>query len=474
MIRDIQIFSGDFSASRPHNLRTSSDEAFRPSRTLLHTLLNKFTLSCLLALVWLLVAVRPADAQLIIDVTTSAGRQIPIAIVPFANELTAPQNITPVIINNLTRTGLFKMVNTTGISQLPSEPSQVNFVDWSSRSSEALVIGSIAPAADGKFEVRFRLFDVAKQNQLTSISYTVTASQLRATAHKISDEIYEKLIGEKGVFSTKIAYVLKRGSRFELQVADADGFNPQTVLASQEPIRSPKWSPDGNKIAYVSFESRKSTVIVQDLSTGQRKTVANFKGDNYAPNWSPDGQKLVVALSKDSVSQIYVISASGGEATRVTQSNSIDTNATFTTDGSSIIFVSDRSGGPQLYKVPAAGGSPTRLTFEGNYNVNPRVSSDGKLIAFVSRDAGSRLRIATLELGSNQVTVLTEGPLDDSPSFSPNGRTILYESKSGGRGALGSVSIDGRVKSKLSSQSGDVREPAWGPYGTSQGSGAIK
>lgn len=460
MIRDIQTFPGDFSARTLQNLCTFFSHSLRR------------ILSAAPRLLIVLASVQYAHAQLIIDVTTSAGRQIPIAIVPFANELTAPQNITPIIINNLTRTGLFKMVNTGGISQLPSEPSQVNFVDWSSRSAEALVIGSISPAADGKFEVRFRLFDVGKQNQLTSISYTVTASQLRATAHKISDEIYEKLIGEKGVFSTKIAYVLKRGSRFEMQVADADGFNPQTVLASQEPIRSPKWSPDGNKLAYVSFESRKSTVIVQDLSTGQRKTVANFKGDNYAPNWSPDGKRLVVALSRDAVSQIYIISADGGEATRITQSNSIDTNATFTADGSNIIFVSDRSGGPQLYKVSASGGAPSRLTFEGNYNVNPRVSNDGKLLAFVNRDSGGQLRIATLELGSNQMTVLTEGPLDDSPSFSPNGRTILYESKSGGRGALGSVSVDGRVKSKLTSQSGDVREPAWGPYGSGSGSGS--
>jgi TolB protein len=472
MIRDIQIFSGDFSACGFQNSYANLYVMKRPIFHRLIALARKPVLACLLLLAGLLIGSQQANAQLIIDVTTSAGRQIPIAIVPFANELTAPQNITPVIINNLTRTGLFKMVNTTGISQLPSEPSQVNFVDWSSRSAEALVIGSISPAADGKFEVRFRLFEVGKQNQLASISYTVTASQLRATAHKISDEIYEKLIGEKGVFSTKIAYVLKRGSRFELQVADADGFNPQTVLASQEPIRSPKWSPDGNKIAYVSFESRKSTVIVQDLSTGQRKTVANFKGDNYAPNWSPDGKRLVVALSRDAVSQIYIISADGGEATRITQSNSIDTNATFTADGSNIIFVSDRSGGPQLYKVSASGGAPARLTFEGNYNVNPRVSNDGKLIAFVTRDGNGHLRIATLELGSNQVTVLTEGPLDDSPSFSPNGRTILYESKSGGRGALGSVSVDGRVKSKLTSQSGDVREPAWGPFGSSSNSAA--
>lgn len=419
-----------------------------------------------LSLIALLLASMPSQAQLVIDVTTSAGRQIPIALVPFANEAGAPQNITPIISNNLVRTGLFRIVNTSGLSVLPSEPSEINFTDWSARSAEALVIGGIYTLADGRYEVRFRLFDVAKQNQLASLSYTVSASQLRATAHKISDEIYEKLMGERGIFSTKIAYVLKRGPRFELQVADADGFNPQTVLSSLEPIRSPKWSPDGNKLAYVSFESRKSTVIVQDLATGQRKTIANFRGDNYAPNWSPDGSKLVVSLSKDSVSQIYVISASGGDAVRVTESNGIDTNATFTPDGKDIIFVSDRSGGPQLYRVPASGGTPPqRLTFEGNYNVNPRMSADGKLVAFVNRDGG-KLRIATLELATSQINILTEGPLDDSPSFSPNGRTILFESKAGGRGTLGSVSVDGRVKSRLTSQAGDVREPAWGPYGS--------
>ncbi|HEX4858323.1 MAG TPA: Tol-Pal system protein TolB, partial [Usitatibacteraceae bacterium] len=207
----------------------------------------------------------PAGAQLIIDVTTSAGRQVPVAVLPFAAEDSAPQNVTPVISGNLARTGLFRIVNTSAVSVLPTEPSQVNFLDWSSRGAEALVIGSITAGADGRYDVRFRLFDVAKQTQLAGTSYVVAASQLRATAHKIADEIYEKLLGERGVFSTRIAYVLKRGPRFDLQVADADGFNPQTVLSSLEPIRSPKWSPDGTRLAYVSFESRKSTVVVQDL-----------------------------------------------------------------------------------------------------------------------------------------------------------------------------------------------------------------
>ena len=433
-----------------------------------HHMYSRRNFFCAVAscVVGLLLFASTAHAQLTINVETSSGRQVPIAIAPFAQEANAPQNITPLIADNLVRSGMFRIVNTVGISNLPTEPSQVNFIDWSGRSTEALVIGGIKPLPDGRFEVNFRLFDVAKQNQLATTSYTVSASQLRATAHKISDEIYEKLIGEKGVFSTRIAYVLKRGPKFELQVADADGFNPQAVLSSLEPIGSPKWSPDGNKIAYVSFESRKSTVIVQDLVTGQRKVVASFRGDNTAPSWSPDGSKLAISLSKDEISQIYTIPSTGGEPTRLMQSSDIDSGAAFTPDGKDIIFFSDRSGGPQLYRVPVTGGEAKRLTFEGTYNTTPRLSPDGKLIAFVNREGG-KLRIATFEIATGQRNIVTNGPLDDSPSFSPNGRMILYEDKSGGRGKLGGVSVDGRFSYKLSSQAGDVREPAWGPFGSS-------
>jgi TolB protein len=427
---------------------------------------NPLARACVwLGLVIAVLAAKTAHAQLTIDVTTSAGRQIPIAIAPFRGEAAALQDFTPIIGNNLGRSGLFRLIPMTGLQGAPAEPSEVNFADWSMRQAEALLIGSITPQPDGRYEIRYRLFDVAKQTQLLNGSVVLGATQFRGTAHRVSDEIYEKLTGERGVFSTKVAYVLKRGQRFELQVADADGFNAQTVLSSLEPIGGPKWSPDGTRLAYVSFESRKSNIVVQDLITGQRRVIANFKGDNYAPSWSPDGTQLAVALSRDAVSQIYVIPAAGGEPRRITQSSAIDSGPAFTPDGKSIIFFSDRSGGPQLYSVPLTGGDVKRLTFEGNYNTSPRLSPDGKLVAFVSRDGGGRLRIATLELASGIINVLTDGPRDDSPSFSPNGRTILFESKVAGRGSLGSVSVDGRVKQRLSSQNGDVREPAWGPYG---------
>jgi len=410
---------------------------------------------------FLLLAAFYAKAQLTIDITTSAGRQIPIAVVPFGNEAVS-QNVTPVVSADLTRSGLFKLVAING-ADLPAEPSQIKFADWSGRGVEALAIGALQPQADGRIDIRFRLFDVARQVQLASLSYVVAPAQLRATAHKIADEIYEKLTGDKGVFSTRIAYVVKRGQRYELQVADADGFNAQTVLASNNSIISPKWSPDGVRIAYVSFENRKSNVVVQNLATGERRTIANFKGDNSAPAWAPDGRTLAVTLTKEGISQLYLIAANGGEPQRITESAAIDTQADFAPDGSWIAFVSDRGGGPQIYRIPVSGGQPQRLTFEGSYNVAPRISPDGKSIAFVQRES-AKFRIAVLELSSGQVQVLTDGQLDDAPSFAPNGRTILYETHSAGRGALAAVSSDGRVKQHLSLQIGDVRDPAWGPF----------
>ena len=417
-----------------------------------------------LLLVGFLLLALPVRAQLTIDIPTTSGRQIPIAIAPMKGESSQPQSVSEVIASDLARSGLFKLVPASGVSPIPTEPSEVNFPDWGGRGAEALVIGKIEAQGD-RVEVRFRLFDVQKSSQLASLSYLVAPQQLRATAHRIADVIYEKLTGDKGVFSTKITYVVKRGGRHELQVADADGYNPQAVLASKEPIMSPAWSPDGSSLAYVSFDQKKPVVVVQNLAQGTTRVVANFRGNNSAPAWAPDGKSLAVALSKDGLTQIYRIAASGGPATRLTESSGIDTQPAFSPDGKWIAFTSDRGGTPQIYRMPAGGGEPTRLTFDGSYNVGPRFSPDGKSIAFVQREGG-RYRIALLELASNQVMTLTDGTLDDSPSFAPNGKMILYEAQVGGRGQLAAVSSDGKVRQRLSSSAGDVQDPAWGPLPT--------
>lgn len=404
----------------------------------------------------------PAAAQLTIDIIGSGDRQLPVAIAPLQGEARLPHKISEVVSADLTRSGYFRMIDPGGITPMPAEPGDVRYGDWSSRGAEALVIGSVTPAADGRFEIRFRLMDVTRQVQMAGFSYTITAAQARSTAHRIADVIYEKLIGVPGAFATRITYVVKRGSRYELQVADADGFGAQTVVTSDEPIISPTWSPEGNRIAYVSFEQKRAIVYVQTLSTGQRRVVANFRGSNSAPAWSPDGRRLAVVLTRDGNSQIYSIPAEGGTPQRLSNSNSIDTEPNFSPDGQSMLFTSDRGGSPQIYRMPASGGAAERITFDGTYNVSPRHSPDGKSFVYVQR-SGGRFNLMLREFGSRQTMPLTEGAIDESPSFAPNGRMILYASQQGGRGILAAVSSDGRVKQRITVQAGDVREPAWGP-----------
>ena len=410
----------------------------------------------------LLVPVPAARAVLTIEIIGSGANQFPIAIVPFRAEGGLPQQLTPVISADLARSGVFRAIDAGGLNPPPSEPQEVNYPTFRARGADAVVIGTVAPQPDGRYEVRFRLMDVQKQAQLAGFAYTASREQLRHTAHKIADVIYEKLTGDKGVFSTRIAYVAKNGKRFELQVADADGYGAQTILQSGEPIISPSWSPDGTRLAYVSFEQKKPVVYVQSLTTGTRRAVANFWGSNSAPTWSPDGRRLAVVLTKDGGSQIYVVGADGGEATRLTRSTAIDTEPNFSPDGQLVLFTSDRGGSPQIYGMSTSGSDVRRLTFEGTYNVSPRFNPDGKSFTFIQRNGG-RFNVAVQDLATRQVQVLTDGTVDESPSFAPNGRMILYATEVRGRGILSAVSSDGRVKQRLTANAGDVREPAWGP-----------
>lgn len=421
----------------------------------------RFQLHLLLAALLLWSAT--AAATLTIEIVGAGAQQIPVAIVPFRAEEGLSQRLTPVVGADLARSGLFRTVDAGGMNPVPHEPEQVNYAQFRARGAEAVVIGSVSKAPDGRYDIRFRVMDVAKQTQIAGYVYFATESQLRLTAHKIADVIYEKLTGDTGVFATRITYVVKRGTRYELHVADADGFGAQSVLSSTEPIISPAWSFDGTRLAYVSFEQKKPVVYVQSLVTGARQPVAQFRGSNSAPAWSPDGKRLAVTLTRDGNSQIYLVNADGsGAPQRLTQSGGIDTEANFSPDGQSILFTSDRGGGPQIYRMSVSGGAAQRLTFEGNYNVSPRHSPDGKSFTFIRR-SGGRFNVAVQDFASRQVQVLTDGGIDESPSFAPNGKIILYASQTGGRGILAAVSSDGRIKQRFTADVGDAREPAWSP-----------
>ncbi|MEI8362061.1 MAG: Tol-Pal system beta propeller repeat protein TolB [Betaproteobacteria bacterium] len=403
-----------------------------------------------------------ANAALEIEISGGSAQQLPVAIVPFAQVATADQeNISTIVSADLRRSGLFRVLETGGVVNHPSDIMQIKYAEWAALQAQAMAVGVVETLPDNRLKVTFQLADVLKQTQLTGMQYNIAPNQLRATAHKIADVIYQKLTGEVGIFASRIAYINKSNGRYALRIADADGENPLTMVSSKEPIISPAWSPDGSKLAYVSFEKKKPIIFVQTLS-GQRTVLANFKGNNSAPSWAPDGSKLAIVLTYGANSQVYTINADGSGLQQITKSSAIDTEPTWSTDAKWIYFSSDRGGKPQIYKVSSSGGEPQRVTFEGAYNVSPRFSPDGKSLAMIRNDGG-KFRVALQNLASGQVQILSEGSQDESPSFAPNSRILLYATRVGGHGALAAVSADGRVKQRLNESGGDIREPAWGP-----------
>ncbi len=401
-----------------------------------------------------------AHAQLRVEIAGVGANQIPVAIAAFGDETLAPQQVSAIIKADLLRSGFFKIIDTGGVL---TENSQLNLADWKSRGADAIVVGSVLKLADGRYEVRYRLFDTVKGSQLSSMALASQPQFLRVSAHKVADDVYEKLTGIKGAFATRIAYVTKSPKEFRLEIADSDGEGTQVALRSNEPIISPSWSPDGTKVAYVSFENKKPVVYIQDLVTRKRTVAANFKGSNSAPSWAPDGNRLAVALSRDGLTQVYVVNADGTGLRRLSNSNGIDTEPQFSADGQSIFFTSDRSGGPQIYKMGANGGEARRVTFSGSYNISPRISPDGKYLAYISRREG-KFQLFLLDLTNGQEQRLSDTVKDESPSFSPNGKYLMYATESGRRGTLAVVSVDGQVKQRLTTQAGDIREPTWGPF----------
>jgi len=400
-----------------------------------------------------------ARAQLQVDIAGVGATQYPIAIADFAHDPQG-QTLSDIIRADLTRTGQFRLVNAAGADLAADMP--VSSEDWNARGADYLAYGSVTREGE-QYHIQYRLLDTVSNAEIDAVAFTGTVQTLRRNAHQVADRIYEKVTGVRGVFATRIAYVLQANGTYELQVADADGYNPQVMLRSPQSIISPAWSPDGTRLAYVSFESGKPVIYVQTLTTGQRVPLANFKGNNSAPAWSPDGQKLAIALSRDGISQIYTINADGSGLARVMRSPLIDTEPQFSPDGADLVFTSDRSGAPQIYRVPVAGGDARRITFYGNYNISPQLSPNGEHLVYLTRRDGE-FRVAALNLRAGTEQLLTPGPDDESPSIAPNGMQVLYSSSLGGRTVLAVTSIDGRVRQTLLALAGKVREPTWGPW----------
>lgn len=408
----------------------------------------------------LLIQASVASALLEIEIVGAGEKQIPVAIVPMGGDAELSKTIHEVVTGDLMRSGLFRMVDLAG--KFLTEPSQVSYADWQVRGADALAIGNVTVLPSGHIEARFRLFDVVKQAELVAQAVSAGDGQARAIGHRIADMIYEKLTGVPGVFSSRIVYVNRKGANYRLIVADSDGHNEQVVLAQSEPIMSPSWSPDGSHLAYVSFETGHAAVFVQSLYTNQRKLLADFRGSNSAPAWSPDGKQLAIVLTRDGSSQIYLIRPDGSGLRRITFSGAIDTEPHFSPDGRYLLFTSDRGGSAQIYRMPVDGGAAERMTFGDGNNYSPRYSPDGSSFVFAHRNNG-KFYIALQDFQTGQMELLTEGGWEKKPSFAPNGKLVLFASEARGRGILATVSSDGRVRQHMFTQSGDAREPVWGP-----------
>ena len=407
-------------------------------------------------------------AELTVQITQGVEGGIPIAVVPFGGQQgLGSENIGSIVSADLARSGRFKTLSEDAMLEQPTSPEQVQFRTWQALGQDNLAIGQVQQTGPGQFAAQFHLFDAVRGTLLTTYRIPFAESELRKTAHRIADIIYQQLTGEPGAFATRVAYVTVSGDgprnrQYMLQVADTDGFNPQSIITSREPVMSPAWSPDGRQIAYVSFENKTAAIFIQTLATGERQKVSEMPGINGAPAWSPDGSQLALTLSKDGNPDIYVMNVASRSLRRVTDHFAIDTEPAWSRDGSTIVFTSDRGGKPQLYMVPAGGGQAQRLTYEGAYNARGVFSPDGKSLAMVHGN-GNDFRIAVMDLQSKHLRVLTKGTLDESPGFAPNGSMILYASRTNGAGQLSAVSIDGKVRQSLRIDSGEVREPAWSP-----------
>jgi TolB protein len=415
-------------------------------------------------------AFREAEAQLEIEIISGNPSALPIAVVPFAWQEAGPpptDSVDEIISGDLYRSGLFEPMDVEDMVERPVEEEGIRFGTWRLLKVDYIVIGKVRTPADGMgHEIIYQLFDVHTQENLLSRITTVGPGDLRFGAHRVADAIYEALTGVPGAFSTRIAYVtatgVGAGIRYELVVADADGFGPQSIVGSPEPLLSPAWSPDGRKLAYVSFEKGNSAIYLQDVATGARELISSGAGINGAPAFSPDGRKLALTLSRTGNPEINIRDMATGRTEQITQHWAIDTEPVWSPDGRHVYFTSDRGGRPQIYRVPPAGGTPERVTLVGDYNARASISPDGRRIA-VAQGRGNEYRIAVWDLETERFTILTPGTLDESPSFAPNGSMILYATREGDRGVLSAVSADGSVRQRLILSEGDVREPAWSP-----------
>lgn len=412
-----------------------------------------------------------ASAQLVIEITQGIDNPTAMAVSPFSwsgNDV-LPEDVSAIIDADLARSGLFDMLPRGNMLSHPDKPQDVFYRDWRALGREYLLIGRMSPV-DGGVEVRYQLFDIVRQTTLISYQMKASRNGLRDLAHKISDQVFEKITNIPGAFSTKMLYVSgqnlgNKKYNYQLFIADADGARARRVLNSDEPILSPAWSPDGKQIAYVSFENGRPAIWRHVLASGERERLTDFPGINSSPSWSPDGKQLAMTLSKDGSPDLYIMDIASKQLRKIAPHDfAIDTEPQWMPDGQTIIFTSNRGGRPQIYQVDVNSNRVQRVTHEGIYNARARPMPDGSGLILVHQTNQGEFHIARFDTQRGRMYILTNTHLDESPSIAANGSMVMYATKRGEQGILAAVSIDGRVKFNLPSQGRDVREPAWSPF----------
>ena len=395
-----------------------------------------------------------------LELTQGVNALLPIGIHSFQGDTEG--QVTSVIDSDFRMSGQFKLISSPTMSRTPSLSL------WRQAGADDVLSGEVQPLGGQRYRVAFQLVDAAANGRvLLAKEYQVDARQLRSLAHHISDEVYQKLTGDRGVFSTRIAYILVKrngdNAHYSLEVADVDGSQPQSLITSSEPLMSPTWAPNGREIAYVSFEKKRAQIYSVSVETGHRRLLTDFTGINGAPAWSPNAAEMAVVLSKTGSPKVYRVDMSSGQLTQLTFGDAIDTEPRFSPDGRAILFTSGRGGSPQIYRLSLADGKISRLTYEGNYNERASLTPDQKFMVMLHRE-DSQFNIAVQDMSNGTVTPVTFSSFDESPSLAPNGRLIVYATRERDQGILALVSIDGRAKTRLPARSGDIQEPAWSPY----------
>jgi TolB protein len=413
----------------------------------------------------------PARAELQVNVTQGVTDPIPIAIVPFARAVPADGglDIAGVVQHDLESSGRFRAMQRHDMLSTPTRAADVQAADWKAAGNDYVLVGRVTAANANELDIECDLVNTLTGQRIAGKRFIATGASLRNAAHMVSDFVYETVLGVRGAFATRVAYIAVQGQapsqHFQLIVADSDGEAPRVILESVQPIMSPTWSPDDQWLAYVSFENRLSGIYIQRVRTGERRVISQRVGVNGAPAFSPDGTRLALTLSGSGGNlDVWLLDLASQALTRLTEDPAVDTEPAWSPDGKSIYFTSDRAGGPQIYKLDLANPKRVqRISFGSGYAARPRVSPDGTKVAYVTRD-GSNYRIAVQDLASGTVSVLSHGILDESPSFAPNDATIIYAGRDGAIGTLQTVSVDGQVTQRLTSSQGELREPAWEPF----------